>query len=98
MSEKLSEYLYRLHHDKRMVIDDRVLYLFDTVNNLYYKKVLHPAHIDEDGATYEFLEDDEPFHAYDKLNVVRAWTVTNAVNCMMGLEALTGNYCESEVD
>lgn len=98
MSETLSEYMTRLHHGKGMVIEDRLLYLYDTVNNLYFIRVIHPAHINEDGVIYEFFEDDEPFHAFDKVTVVRAWTVTNAVNCMMGLEALTGNYCESEVD
>lgn len=98
MGEKLSSYMYRLQHDKRMVVDDRVLYLYDTAYNMYFTKVIHPANIDQDGVIYEFFQDDEPFRDYDRFRVIRAWTLTNAVNCMMGLEALTGNYCESEVE
>ena len=94
---KLSDYLIQLATDKTKVLDDRVLYLYDTVNNFYYTKVIHPAHIDGDGAMYLFFDSDEPFHDYEKVNVIRAWTVTNAVNCMMGIEALIDNYGESEV-
>lgn len=94
---KLTEYLHKLATDKRMVIDDRVLYLYDTTNNVYFSKVIHPAHIDQDGAMYMFFDSDEPFHDFERINVIRAWTVTNAVNCIMGLEALTGNYGESEM-
>lgn len=96
----LSAYLIQLASDKekKNAIDDRVLYLYDTVNNLYYTKVIHPARIYSDGTVYVFFDMDEPYHDYEKVNLIRAWTVTNAVNCLMGLEALTGNYCESEVD
>ena len=93
----LTEYLHKLATDKEMVIDDRVLYLYDTTNNVYFSKVIHPAHIDQDGAIYLFFDSDEPFHDFDRVNVIRAWTVNNAINCIMGLEALTGNYGESEV-
>ena len=95
---KLSAYLHKLGRDPQMVLDARILYLYDTHNNQYFTKVIYPEHIDFDGVKYVFSERDEPFTDYDQLNVIRAWTVTNAVNCMMGLEALTGNYCESEVD
>lgn len=94
MTERLSEYLNHLHKDKRMSVDDRILYLFDTVNNQYYTKVIHPSPNDQ---AYVFFEDDEPFHDYKKVNVIRAWTITNAVNCMMGLDSLLDNYGESEV-
>lgn len=93
----LTEYLHKLATNKEMVIDDRVLYLYDTTNNVYFSKVIHPAHIDQDGAIYLFFDSDEPFHDFDRVNVIRAWTVNNAINCIMGLEALTGNYGESEV-
>ena len=93
----LTEYLHKLATDKEMVIDDRVLYLYDTANNVYFSKVIHPAHIDQDGAMYLFFDSDEPFHDFDRVNVIRAWTINNAINCMMGLEALIGNYGESEV-
>lgn len=92
---KLSEYLHQLATDETKEPDDRVLYLYDTANNRYFTKVIHPSSIDR---AYIFFEYDEPFHDFERINVIRAWTVTNAVNCMMGLEALTGNYCESEVD
>lgn len=91
---KLSSYLHMMAIDKKAVVDDRILFLFDTVNNQYYTKVIHPSPNDHG---YVFFESDEPFHDYKKINVMRAWTVTRAVNCMMGLDALTGNYCESEV-
>lgn len=93
----LSKYLKQLSTDKDTPLDDRILYLYDTKNNTYYTKVIYPEHIDFDGVEYSIPDHDDPFTAYDKINVVRAWTVTNAVNCMMGIEALTGNYCESEV-
>lgn len=93
----LTEYLHKLATDKQMVLDDRVLYLYDTKNNTYYTKVIYPEHIDFDGVTYSFPDHDDPFTAYDKINVIRAWTVTNAINCMMGIEALIDNYGESEV-
>lgn len=95
---KLSDYLIQLAKDKKKTIDDRVLYVYDTVNNLYFTKVIHPVYIDTDGVTYVFFDLDEPYHDFEKVNVIRAWTITNAVNCMMGLESLTGNYCESEVE
>lgn len=93
----LTKYLHKLATDNEMVLDDRVLYLYDTTNNVYFSKVIHPAHIDQDGAIYLFFDSDEPFHDFDRVNVIRAWTVNNAINCIMGLEALTGNYGESEV-
>lgn len=93
---KLSEYLIKLVSDKETVLDDRILYLYDTVNNLYYTKVIHPSDIDRDGVIYRFFDSDEPYHDYDKVDVIRAWTTDNVVNCMMGIEALMGNYGESE--
>lgn len=94
---KLSEYLRKLATDKRMVIDDRLLYLYDTANNVYFSKVIHPAHIDQDGAMYRFFDSDEPFHDFDRVKVIRAWTIDNAINCLMGLDSLLDNYGESEV-
>lgn len=95
---KLSEYLNKLARDKTCVIDDHILYLYDTRNYRYYIKIIYPKHIDFDGVTYVFTDRDVPFTDYDHINVVRAWTVTNAVNCMMGLDALRCNYGESEVE
>lgn len=94
---RLSEYLHKLATDKETVIDDRVLYLYDTTNNVYFSKVIHPAHIDQDGTIYLFFDSDEPFHDFDRVNVIRAWTVNNMINCMMGLDSLLDNYGESEV-
>ena len=94
---KLSDYLIQLASDKEKAIDDRVLYVYDTVNNLYFTKVIHPAHIDSDGATYVFFDLDEPYHDFEKVNVIRAWTITNVTNCMMGFNATLENYGESEV-
>lgn len=94
---KLSEYLNKLSRDKKKSLEPQILYLYDTKNERYYTKVIHPAHIDFDGVIYEFFERDDVFTDYDKMTVVRAWSITNAVNCMMGLEALAGNYGESEV-
>lgn len=91
---KLSNYLIHLAMDKDAVVDDRLLYLYDTQHNVYFTKVIHPSPNDQ---CYIFFESDEPFHDYEKVNVIKAWTVTNAVNCIMGIEALTDNYCESEV-
>lgn len=93
----LSEYLFQLAKDKEKAIDDRVLYLYDTANNLYYTKVIHPAHIDDTGALYEFFALDEPYHDFERVNVIRAWTITDVVNCMMGFNAMLENYGESEV-
>lgn len=95
---RLSDYLHKIGTDPKTVLDARILYLYDTRNNQYFTTVIYPEHIDFDGVTYVFPERDEPFTDYEQLNVIRAWTITNAVNCMMGLEALTENYCESEVD
>jgi len=94
---KLSEYLKKLQEDKSMVLDDRILYLYDTVSNVYSTKVIHMAYVDQDVAVYIFFDDDVPCIAYDKIRVIRAWTINNVVNCVMGLESLAGNYGESEV-
>ena len=94
---KLSNYLIYLATDKTVVVNDRILYLYDPQNNVYFTKVIHPALIDHAGAFYEFYEADEPFHDYEKVNVVKAWTVDDAVNCLMGVTALSNRYCESEV-
>lgn len=94
---KLSEYLYKLATDKTAVVNDRILYLYDTEHNAYFTKVIHPAHIDPDGIIYKFFDDDEPFHDYEKLNVVKAWTIDDVVNCIMGVLVIEKRYCESEV-
>ena len=94
---KLTEYLCKLSSDKNTVIDDRILYLYDTRNNQYFTKVIVVSDVDADGATYTFAG-DEPFCTYEDLNVIRAYTTTNCLNVLMGLEALTGNYAESEVE
>lgn len=91
---KLSNYLIHLVMNKDAAVDDRILYLFDTVNNQYYTKVIHPSSNDQ---AYVFFESDEPFHDYEKVEVIKAWTVTNAVNCMMGLDLIISLYGESEV-
>lgn len=92
---KLTEYLHKLSSDKRMVLDDRLLYLYDTRNNQYFEKVIVVS--DVDGAIYKFAG-DEPFTAFEDLRVIRAYTITNCMNVMMGLESLQGNYGESEVE
>lgn len=91
---KLSDYLVQLASDEEKAIDDRVLYLYDTVNNTYYTKVIHPSSYDR---AYIFFTYDEPFHDFEKVNVIRAWTITDVVNCVMGLNAMMENYGESEV-
>ena len=93
---KLTEYLNKLSNDKRMPLDDRVVYLYDTKNNTYFTKVLTVADVDGEGAVYVFAG-DEPFHDFEYINVIRAYTTTNCINVIMGLEALTDNYGESEV-
>lgn len=93
---KLTEYFHKLATDKRMPLDDRVVYLYDTKNNTYFTKVLYVADVDGEGPVY-LLAGDEPFHDYASLNVIRAYTTTNCINVIMGLEALTDNYAESEV-
>lgn len=94
--EKLPEYLTKLATDKRMELDDRILFLYDTESKTYFTKVLVMEEVDEDGAIYKFAP-DEPFHSYDKLRVIRAYTVNNCMNVMMGLEQLQGDCGESEV-
>lgn len=94
---KLTEYLHKLETDKSMVLDGRLLYLYDTRNNQYFEKVIVVSDVDADGAIYKFA-DDEPFTAFEDLNVIRAYTITNCINVMMGLERLQGNYGESEVE
>lgn len=94
---KLTAYLNKLSKDKRMVLDDRLLYLYDTESNTYFTQVIFLSDVDEDGAFYKFAGEG-PFHAFDKINVIRAYTITNCMNVMMGLESLTGNYAESEVE
>lgn len=93
---KLTEYLHKLSTDKSMPLDDRVVYLYDTTNNTYFTKVLYVYDVDGEGAIYLFAGDD-PIHYYGSLNVIRAYTITNCVNVIMGIEALTDNYGESEV-
>lgn len=92
---KLSEYLNKLATDKEMVCDDRIVYLYDTKYNTYYTKVLTLDGVDADGANY-MIVGDEPFNDYDQVKVIKAWTLNDTVNCMMGLETLTCRYCESE--
>ena len=94
---KLTEYLHKLSTDKKMVLDARLLYLYDTRNNQYFEKVIVVSDVDADGSIYKFA-DDEPFTAFEDLNVIRAYTITNCLNVMMGIESLLGNYCESEVE
>ena len=94
---KLTNYLHKLSLDKRMVLDDRILYLYDTRNKQYFTKVIVLSDVDADGIIYKFAG-DEPFTAFEDLNVIRAYTTTNCLNVMMGLEALTGDYAESEVE
>lgn len=91
---KLSDYLIQLSRDDTKAPEDRVLYLYDTVNNTYYIKVIHPSSYDR---AYIFFTYDEPFHDFEKVNVIRAWTVVGLVNCVMGLNAMIENYGESEV-
>lgn len=93
---KLIEYLHKLSSDKRMPLDDRVVYLYDTKNNTYFTKVLTVADVDGEGAVYVFAG-DEPFTDFKYINVIRAYTTTNCINVLMGLEALIDNYGESEV-
>lgn len=93
---KLNAYLHKLSLDKRMPLDDRVVYLHDTKNNTYFTRVLTVADVDSDSAVYVFAGDD-PFTSFENIEVVRAYTITNCINVIMGLEALTGNYGESEV-
>lgn len=93
---KLTEYLHKLSFDKRMPLDDRVVYLYDTKNNTYFTKVLTVADVDSEGAVYVFAG-DEPFTSFENINVIRAYTTTNCINVIMGLEALIDNYGESEV-
>lgn len=94
---KLTEYLHKLSNDKRMVLDDRILYLCDTKNNSYFTSVLTLMDVDEEGARYVFAG-EEPFHDFESLRVIRAYTTTNCMNMLMGLETLTGNFGESEVE
>ena len=94
---KLTEYLHKLSTDKSMVLDDRLLYLYDTRNNQYFEKVIVVSDVDADAAIYKFAG-DEPFTAFEDLSVIRAYTITNCMNVMMGLESLQGNYGESEVE
>lgn len=94
---KLTEYLNKLANDKSMVLEIRILYLYDTRNHQYFEKVIVVSDADDDGAIYKFAG-DEPFHDFEDLNVIRAYTVTNCLNVMMGLESLQGNYGESEVE
>ena len=56
---KLSDYLIQLSRDDTKAPEDRVLYLYDTVNNTYYTKVIHPSSYDR---AYIFFTFDEPFH------------------------------------
>lgn len=94
---KLTDYLHKLETDKNMMLEDRVLYLYDTRNNQYFTKVIVVSDVDSDGAIYKFAGDD-PYCAYEDLNVIRAYTITNCLNVLMGLESLQGNYGESEVE
>lgn len=91
---KLSNYLIHLAMDKDAVVDDRILYLYDIQYNKYFTKILHPSPNDQQ---YIFFEGDEPFHDYEKVDVIKAWTVNDAVNCLMGVVSLSDRYCESEV-
>lgn len=91
---KLSNYLIHLAMDKDAVVTDRILYLYDTTNNRYFIKVIHPS---PNVQAYVFFENDEPFHDYEKVNVIRAWTVDDAVDCIMGVLVIANKYCESEV-
>lgn len=93
--KKLNEYLKEISTTEHGAAE-RVLYLYDTRNKTYFSATIYPAHIDFDGIDYKFA--DEPFSDYEYLNVIRAWTVDNMINCVMGLEALIGNYGESEVE
>ena len=94
---RLSEYMIKLSHDKKVELDDRLLYLYDTENHTYFTKVIFLSDVDEESAIYKFAG-EEPFHAFEKINVIRAYTITNCMNVMMGLESLTENYAESEVE
>lgn len=94
---KLSNYLIQLAMNKDAVVTDRILYLYDTEHNTYFIKVIYPAHIDHAGALYEFFESDEPFYDREKVKVIKAWTIDDAVDCLMGVLVLSNRYCKSEV-
>lgn len=94
---KLTNYLHKLSSDKNIPVDDRLLYLYDTKDNIYLTKLLLVTYVDTDGPIYRFADGDDPFHNFKYLNVIRAYTITNCLNVMMGLESLQGNYGESEV-
>ena len=93
---KLTEYLHKLSHDKSIPLDDRVVYLHDTKNNTYFTRVLTVAYVDSEGAVYVFAGED-PFQDVKYIEVIKAYTTTNCINVLLGLEGLTGNYGESEV-
>lgn len=93
---KLTTYLHKISHDTRMPLDDRVVYLHDTKHDTYCTRVLTVAHVDGEGAVYVFAG-EEPFQDAKHIEVIRAYTTTNCINVILGLEGLIGNYGESEV-
>lgn len=92
---KLRDYLKKLRTDGRMVLGDRILWLWDKKNNYYFNQVIVFIGADTDGANYKFAA--EPNVDFDKLYVVRAYTVDQCMTIMMDIERLAENYGESEV-
>lgn len=94
---KLTDYLHKLATDKNMVCDDRILYLEETKHHLRFTSVLTLMDVDEEGARYVFAG-EEPFHDFETIIVIRAYTTTKCMNLMLGLESLTEDFTESEVE
>ena len=92
---KLRDYLTKLRTDKEMAVGDRILYLYDTENNNYFSQVLVLIYVDTDEPTYRFAP-AEPNVDFDRLNVIRAYTVDNCMNVMMGIEHMWYDCVDAE--